>query len=269
CIISIKVAVVFTVLMLVTTIVSLVLSKVKIYAASQEHAELQKQSYSIVSEIIAGIRQVKVFLAEEFFKKRFSNAVIKKAYIYAKNATLGQSPIPVMQTIILLGIVLALFFATRNRENIQELLPIISVFGAAMYRISVSIAGINGSFMQIAHLLPSVNIVSDSIRADISYKKLLEIDCFNNIRFENISFSYPKKEFCLFDININFEKGKFYGIVGLSGSGKSTLVDLIIKFYSPQNGKILIDGKNLEEIDIHSWLKQIGLISQETFIFNA
>ena len=89
------------------------------------------------------------------------------------------------------------------------------------------------------------------------------------MEFENVDFAYSRKGFHLSDINIKFKKGKFYGIVGSSGSGKSTLIDLIMGFYLTENGRLLIDGKDIRTIDIRSWLRQIGLISQNTFIFNG
>ena len=71
------------------------------------------------------------------------------------------------------------------------------------------------------------------------------------------------------DLSLKFESNKFYGIVGLSGSGKSTIIDLMTGFYKPQKGRVLVDGVDLSEIDISTWLCQLGLISQEAFIFSG
>ena len=255
-----------TSVMILIILFYLALSRAKIYVASQRHSQLQERAFSIVTEVITGIRQVKAFLAEEFFKTRFDRSVNEKARIHTRNATLSQAPAPAMQTVVLLIILSVLYFVNRAGGSFS----LTVLFGGATFRIISSIAGINSSFMQLEHLFPSINIVSDLLRLEPSYKELPGIGRFrNNIEFENVDFMYSRKGFRLSDINIKFEKGKFYGIVGPSGSGKSTLIDLIMGFYSTENGRILIDGKDIKTIDIHSWLRQIGLISQATFIFNG
>ncbi|MBW1909675.1 MAG: ABC transporter ATP-binding protein [Deltaproteobacteria bacterium] len=269
--ISIKATLVVTFVMIILTFISIALSKLKIYVLSQEHARLQKDAYSTAFAVIAGIRQVKVFLGENFFKNRFSTAVRRKALIIIKNNTLAQAANPLIQTIVCLGIIFSLFYATRYSGDVKEFIPMLVVFGGAVYRISGSLAGIYGHFMQLANVLPSVNIVSELLMLKDDVKDLHEINRFSEgITFQDVSFSYPqKKDKVLKNINIHFGKGNFYGVVGPSGSGKSTLVDLIIKFYSPNSGRILIDNKSLDKVDTRSWMKQVGLVSQETFIFNG
>jgi ABC-type multidrug transport system fused ATPase/permease subunit len=71
------------------------------------------------------------------------------------------------------------------------------------------------------------------------------------------------------DLSLKFESNKFYGVVGVSGGGKSTIIDLMTGFYKPQKGRILIDGVDMSKIDISTWLCQLGLISQESFIFSG
>jgi ABC-type multidrug transport system fused ATPase/permease subunit len=270
CVISLKVTLMITAIFLVFALFSLKFSKSKIYVLSQEHARLQKKAYSISAEVIAGIRQVKAFLAEGFFKGRFSSIVKEKAAIYIKIGTFSKLPQPIMQTLAIIGVVTTLYFVSKHTKSPDNLIPMIVVFGGGLFRIVGSLAGVNTNFMQLSHTLPSVCIVSDLLSQKQDCKELKEIALFNNsIKIENAYFSYSNNEFRLYDVNIEFKKGRFYGVVGPSGSGKSTLVDLIIRFYSLQRGRVLIDDNEIESIDIHSWRRQIGLISQETFIFNS
>ena len=175
-----------------------------------------------------------------------------------------------MQTIAMSGIVLVLYFTIRHSGSTSGLIPLISVFGGGVYKILSSLSVINNKIMNMGQVLPSVNIVCDLLALNPNPVKLPEIDRFKErIHFEEATFSYSENKFHLSKINLTFEKGKFYGIVGPSGCGKSTLADLIIRFYSPQSGRILVDNKNLGDVDVRSWRKQIGFISQETFIFNG
>ena len=91
----------------------------------------------------------------------------------------------------------------------------------------------------------------------------------NQIEFQNVSFSYGRRGTIFEDLSLKFKNNKFYGIVGVSGSGKSTIVDLIAGFFKPQKGRVLVDDVDLGNVDISTWLSQVGIISQEAFIFSG
>lgn len=88
-----------------------------------------------------------------------------------------------------------------------------------------------------------------------------------NIIFENVSFSYETQPI-LKDINLEVKLGQVVAIVGLSGAGKTTLIDLIPRFYDPRSGRILIDGQDIKKVTLRSLRRQIGIVSQETILFN-
>jgi subfamily B ATP-binding cassette protein MsbA len=88
-----------------------------------------------------------------------------------------------------------------------------------------------------------------------------------NIKFNDIWFSYGDTQI-LKGINLEVDFGQMLAIVGPSGTGKSTLVDLIPRFYDPQKGNVLIDGVNVREFDLKSLRNQIGIVNQETMLFN-
>jgi len=88
------------------------------------------------------------------------------------------------------------------------------------------------------------------------------------VEFRNVSFAYDAPKPVLRDISLLVHPGETVAIMGVSGVGKTTLISLILKFYKPQQGAILLDGRDLKEIDT-LWLRnQVGIVSQETFLFN-
>ena len=89
-----------------------------------------------------------------------------------------------------------------------------------------------------------------------------------DIRFERCSFSYDGRNPVLHDVDLQIPRGKMVAIVGPSGAGKSTLVDLIPRFISPANGRILWDGTDLEALDIKSLRQQIAVVSQDVILFS-
>jgi subfamily B ATP-binding cassette protein MsbA len=92
----------------------------------------------------------------------------------------------------------------------------------------------------------------------------------DNVTFEKVSFIYEDSEDpVLMNINFTVNKGDIVALVGPSGGGKSTLVDLIPRFYDPSSGRILIDGKDIRDISVESLRSKMGIVTQETFLFNT
>jgi len=90
----------------------------------------------------------------------------------------------------------------------------------------------------------------------------------HGIEFRNVSFRYESGENVLDQISCSVEKGQILAIVGPSGGGKSTLLDLLIRFYEPQQGRILIDGVDIRQIKLNSLRGLMGIVTQETILFN-
>jgi subfamily B ATP-binding cassette protein MsbA len=88
-----------------------------------------------------------------------------------------------------------------------------------------------------------------------------------NIEFKNVSFAYDSDN-VLTDISLTVQKGKTIALVGTSGGGKSTLADLVPRFYDPTSGEVSIDGISLRDYDIESLRKQMGVVTQESILFN-
>jgi subfamily B ATP-binding cassette protein MsbA len=91
----------------------------------------------------------------------------------------------------------------------------------------------------------------------------------SSIKYENISFKYDvSKEKAVRGINLEIEGGSMTAFVGHSGAGKSTIINLLPRFYDPQSGKILIDGQDIQEIQLNSLRKNISLVSQDIVLFD-
>ncbi len=141
---------------------------------------------------------------------------------------------------------------------------------AGIFRIIPLASASSSLSMAIASQLPSVEIIANLLKENSELKKSLPSPTFKKvIEFQNISFAYKGLNFVLRDLSLKFKAENFYGIVGTSGSGKSTVIDLLAGFFKPQKGKVLVDGMNLNDLDINSWLYQLGLVSQDAFIFSG
>jgi ABC-type multidrug transport system fused ATPase/permease subunit len=171
--------------------------------------------------------------------------------------------------VVLAGVAtLAMFMNLSGQE--EEVLPMLAVFAVGMYRILPLSAAFSAQAMSFAAQLPSAETVASILGEENKDKKGRALPAMaEKIEFQNVSFSYSNREVVLEDMSLSFENNKFYGIVGVSGSGKSTIIDLIAGFFKPQKGRVLIDGVDLSDVDVSTWLCQLGLISQEAFIFSG
>jgi ATP-binding cassette subfamily B protein/subfamily B ATP-binding cassette protein MsbA len=95
-------------------------------------------------------------------------------------------------------------------------------------------------------------------------------DVEGRITFDRVSFSYPGSDkFALEDISLDVEPGETIALVGPSGSGKTTLCNLVGRFYDPTSGRILLDGRDLTDIDVDSYRSLIGIVEQDVFLFDG
>lgn len=92
---------------------------------------------------------------------------------------------------------------------------------------------------------------------------------FNNcLEFQNVVFSYPEKGDVLKGVSFKLNRGEMVGLIGPSGAGKTTLVDLVLRLFEPDKGKIALDGVDIKEISLNEWRKSIGYVSQDIFLIN-
>ena len=116
-------------------------------------------------------------------------------------------------------------------------------------------------FMEVMNIKPDIVDKEDAIEL---------VDVIGNIKFENVSFSYTNGEDrVLSNLNLNIEPGKTVAIVGPSGAGKTTLCHLIPRFYDINEGRILIDDKDIKDIKLKSLRGNIGLVQQDVFLFTG
>lgn len=271
CFINLKAALAATFMMVPVYFITMTTSRGKVYNAGNHMVKLEQKAFGLITEILSGIKQLKVFRAEDHFQ----NCIQKIWDEFSRHSILNQFvatlPRPALETLaVLAGAGILALFATDADGQTKNVFPIIAVFAAGIYRILPLAAGVSAQMMSFASVLPSVEIVADLLSEETKENPGQTLPPMTKkIEMQNVSFSYSTREAVLNNLSLTFENNKFYGIVGVSGSGKSTIIDLISGFFKPQKGKVLIDGIDLSEADIRTWLCQIGLISQDTFIFSG
>jgi subfamily B ATP-binding cassette protein MsbA len=245
---------------------------------SQKHGEYLSEASRAFSvkfiELLNGIRLVKSTSSEareyDIIVQRIlerEDAELKSEMNYALTAPINEiTAVSALLAMIAIGRVL---FANQ----IDSLSAVLLTYLFLLNRMMVVVGQLNSTRSRFANAVPGAVIVSEFLRLDdkpimqngyIPYQGIQK-----EIRFEGVSFSYPSSsELVLDEINLTIPRGTTLALVGGSGAGKSTLADLVPRFYDPTAGKITIDGIDLRDYDFTTLRKSMGIVSQETFLFN-
>ncbi len=237
-------------------------------------AQTSKEYSRKLLEFLIGIRLIKTVANEQQEYQSIQSLIETREKAQLQSQAISGIIAPINEV---LGIFMILGLIIISRylfaEQIQVLAPIILTYLVVLFRLLPFIGQLNNARTQFANNVASAEIVADFLRRDnkpfLSKGDLKYTHLESGIKFEGVSFAYPgHKQLVLDNINLDIPKGKTIALVGSSGAGKSTIADLLPRFYDPIQGQITIDGKNLKEYDIKSFRRAMGVVSQDTFLFN-
>jgi ATP-binding cassette, subfamily B, bacterial MsbA len=231
---------------------------------------------NILHESIAGNRIVKAFGMERWESSRFHSAARKLFRANLKSVAVQAVSSPLMDIVGVLAIALLLWVG-RNQINNGAMTPgVFIAFIIAVFRLYDPVrkmAFFNNSFQQALGASQEIFRFIDE-EDDIKERPdAIALPAFRErVRFENVCFSYngangPETEI-LHNVNLETRAGEVVAIVGSSGAGKTTLVNLIPRFFDVTSGAIKIDGHDIRDVTLASLRAQIGVVTQETILFN-
>jgi ATP-binding cassette, subfamily B, bacterial MsbA len=168
----------------------------------------------------------------------------------------------------ILLIVSAIFLPQNNRLELAQLLPFLYILFRTVNTLKVLIGLRSAILSRWPYLILVYDLVREDNKPFIHDGNQAFLKLKKEIRFKSVFFNYEQKKNVLENINFSIPKGKTTAIVGKSGAGKSTVVNLLLRFYDPQQGAVLIDERPLTEFLLASYRRKIGVVSQDTFIFN-
>ena len=227
---------------------------------------------SLIEETLSGLRIIKSFNAQEVFIKRFTDST-QRFNSYANNLSYRQnlaSPISEFLGILVIGILLwyggtmVLIDKTLGGSEFvaymglaYNILTPAKEISKAAYRLRQG----DAAALRVLEVIHAQNPIFDKENA------IEKTDFQTSISLKNISFKYDN-EYVLKDFSLEIPKGKTVALVGQSGSGKSTIANLIARFYDVNEGAITFDGIDIRDLKIHSLRDLIGIVSQDSILFN-
>jgi len=242
------------------------------YYSGKGAMEALREGNVILNEVISGIKQVKVFVTGEKWIDRFNSTMQKRWYHFIRRSIWQEVPTPVLMLVLYLSIgIIAILIRIIAPAGFMALIPVFGTFAFAVFRLFPIMGSIGSLTMQIMGVFPNCEAVYSIRNDEITHIKNgeKELDSLkSDIHLDNVTFTYKERLKILEDISITFEKGTTTAVVGRSGVGKTTLINLLLRLFEPNKGEIRIDGLNIQEYNLSSWLNRIGFVSQDTFIFN-
>ena len=251
-----------------------IFSRIYKHASFLNNAALEKSV--VYNELISGIKTIFITDSINFWTGKYNDAIQKLKIDFTK--VMFFQRLPSVANNLLIFLVISLGAAGLYYMTGGDFLPYIGIFGTflfALYRMIPALNGCQTQFGAIIQQLPAIEVVYNvlqekdnvkTLRNDISKRDFLFQD---SIIFKDVSFRYSDAQNnTTSDLSFKIEKNTKVAIVGNSGAGKTTIANLLALLYQPTSGEILIDGINLNEFKHSDYLKRLGYLGQETFIYH-
>lgn len=229
---------------------------------------------NVMHESFTGIRLVKAYAREDYEARRFDRANASMTSNVMRWTRASELVGPIVESVASIGIAAGLvYFWVKQRPAADLILLVMAL--TRIYPPAKELSKVNLLMQKTVYAVNKVVDLLDRVPniTDVPDAPALP-RVRGNIRFENVSFSYAEADgkklerAAVTNIQMDLEPGKFYAFVGPTGAGKSTLFSLILRFYDPDSGRVLLDGNDIRTVTQDSVRENIGVVSQDTFLFH-
>ena len=220
-----------------------------------QRLRLVQKVTGLAQENLSAIRQVKVFLLENTFLKKFKETYEDLLDSLIKVAVYRNITLPIAEIGVIICLITALIYLNYfTTSDLNDFLPLLAFIVIASQKIAINLGGFASEKVALTSQKPSINAINEMINDEMMKnefdEELKEVDSIDgDIVFKNVSFKYDQSssEKVLDKINLTIKKNQIAAITGASGSGKSTVIDLICSFFKKYDGEILLGSNRLSD----------------------
>ncbi|MDA0360014.1 MAG: lipid A export permease/ATP-binding protein MsbA [Proteobacteria bacterium] len=239
--------------------------------ASRETQDSVGMVTEVVQESIDCNKVVKIFSGQRTERKRFFEASNKLRRLLMKQTMAVAANVPIVQLIAAVATAIVIYYVMGQVRADETSVGGFVSYLAALLMLTSPIKRLTGIMEHLQRGLAACESVFGLIDQEPELDDgVVELeDVRGEITFEGVSFRYPGTDvYALKDIQLTIQPGETVAIVGSSGSGKTTLANMLPRFFTPSNGRVLIDGQEISTISLRSLRSNIALVSQEVALFN-
>ena len=228
---------------------------------------------SVLQETVSSARVIKSFVREEYEINRFDKENMNNFRANMKYAQLSATLTPTIEFVAAVGVTIILWYG--GNSVIDGTITAGSLVAFLTYAVNISnpIKRLSRVIGNIQRAMAAAQRVFDVLDLPESIKNLPEAKVLPTVKgqvsFNNVSFSYNPGEQVLNNVSFSVKPGEMIAFVGPSGAGKSTVASLLPRFYDVTDGSITIDGHDIRHVTLDSLREQVGIVPQETVLFNG
>ena len=272
-------ALMLLIMIALSSLMSELLFKNRMRRCGMDQREYSQQARQASLEAIQGSKEIFAMNRQKYFTDEYLRCMVKYDRSCATAAVGSSAPNNILEAMCVVGLVSAIAIKAIASGGAGMQITEIAAFALGAFRILPYIGAILGSINTITYNAPGLVVAYETLREthelEIRQPSVKNNEKYANaklqeeIRLSNITFAYAvEKGNVLEGLDIIIKKGKSIGLIGASGAGKTTLSDLILGLYSPQSGKITMDGTDIEEIG-DNWHRITGYVPQSVYLSDA
>ncbi len=254
----------------------LISTKRKLSKLGIERFDLMTTLSRSTNEVFWGIKAAKITGTEKVFVNSFIPSSRKYSKNVAAEEVIGSLPKYVLESIGFSAIILFIIFLTlRSSGNFSATISAISLYAYAGYRLLPSVQQFFRSLTKLKYSAPGTEKIIQEFELEKNAMSLPDenikpLPFASSIKLEGIFYTYPNKtEPVLKDISLEIKAKSIVGFCGTTGSGKTTTIDVILGLLIPQQGRLIIDGTEINDSNRNAWQKNIGYVPQSVYLSNT
>ncbi|MGB6600078.1 MAG: ABC transporter ATP-binding protein [Candidatus Cybelea sp.] len=247
----------------------------RMYQIRKKTREKRDEIESITQETlsISGITLIKSFAREAYERSRFYQVGTRLMQLEVDLAMVGRWFIASVTAMVVVGPALVWFgggwFAIFGSLQVGVIVAFVSFIQGRLYGPAASLAGIQVQIVSALAVFERIFDYLDMTTEQYDPPGAVALPAVEgDIRFENVVFAYEGNRDVLNGVSFHVRPGEVAAFVGPSGAGKTTITQLVPRFYDPQGGRVLVDGHDLREVTLDSLRRDIGIVTQETYLFH-